>query len=128
MFTLKYVPTGNVRVWKHTHQSGFTVPEVDSILLPYAKKTYNKYYKERYEELMEDKKKTIEFLIKQKIISLSMDEASLRSVLKLMEKQAKKEAKDYAFQKTQRECEQGMQGIEYKLNTVGSSRGDYPAD
>ena len=105
---------------------GFTVPEVDSILLPYAKKTYNKYYKERYEELMEDKKKTIEFLIKQKIISLSMDEASLRSVLKLMEKQAKKEAKDYAFQKTQRECEQGMQGIEYKLNTVGSSRGDYP--
>ena len=25
-----------------------------------------------------------------------------------------------------RECDQGWQGIEYKLNTVGSSRGDYP--
>ena len=35
-------------------------------------------------------------------------------------------ATEYAFRKTQRECEQGMQGIEYKLNTVGSSRGDYP--
>lgn len=36
------------------------------------------------------------------------------------------EAKDYAWKKTLRECEQGYQGIEYKLNTVSSSRGDYP--
>ncbi len=32
----------------------------------------------------------------------------------------------YAWKKTRRECEQGYQGIEYKLNSVGSSRGDYP--
>mgnify|MGYP000789572297 CR=1 FL=1 len=28
--------------------------------------------------------------------------------------------------RVRRECDQGWQGIEYKLNTVGSSRGDYP--
>lgn len=38
----------------------------------------------------------------------------------------KEEADKYALEKTQRECEQGYQGIEYKLNTVSSSRGDYP--
>ncbi len=36
------------------------------------------------------------------------------------------EADKYAWKKTVRECEQGHQGIEYKLNTVSSSRGDYP--
>lgn len=36
------------------------------------------------------------------------------------------EADEYAWRKTIRECEQGYQGIEYKLNTVSSSRGDYP--
>lgn len=30
------------------------------------------------------------------------------------------------MKKIQRDFEQGWQGIEYKLNTVGSSRGDYP--
>lgn len=38
----------------------------------------------------------------------------------------KDEADKYAWKKTIRECEQGYQGIEYKLNTVSSSRGDYP--
>lgn len=36
------------------------------------------------------------------------------------------EAEEYAWSKTERECVQGYQGIEYKLNTVSSSRGDYP--
>ena len=36
------------------------------------------------------------------------------------------EASKYAWGKVKRECEQGYQGIEYKLNTVSSSRGDYP--
>lgn len=35
-------------------------------------------------------------------------------------------AEEYAMKKVQRDFEQGWQGIEYKLNTVGSSRGDYP--
>ena len=38
----------------------------------------------------------------------------------------KDEADKYAWSKVKRECEQGYQGIEYKLNTVSSSRGDYP--
>ena len=38
----------------------------------------------------------------------------------------KNEADKYAWSKVKRECEQGYQGIEYKLNTVSSSRGDYP--
>ena len=32
----------------------------------------------------------------------------------------------YAMKKIKRDFEQGWQGLEYKLNTVGSSRGDYP--
>lgn len=34
---------------------------------------------------------------------------------------------EYAMKKVKRDFEQGWQGIEYKLNTVGSSRGDYPS-
>ncbi len=72
---------------------GFTVPEVDSVLKKYAKKSYDKYYHE---------------------------------YLSIKGEEYQKEAEEYANQKTQRECEQGYQGIEYKLNTVSSSRGDYP--
>ena len=72
---------------------GFTVPEVDTILAPYAKKTYDKYYQE---------------------------------YLDIKGSEYEEEARDYAWRKTERECEQGYQGIEYKLNSVGSSRGDYP--
>lgn len=72
---------------------GFTVPEVDTILAPYAKKTYDKFYQE---------------------------------YLDIKGSEYEEEARDYAWRKTERECEQGYQGIEYKLNSVGSSRGDYP--
>ena len=41
-------------------------------------------------------------------------------------KEYREEAEEYAWRKMIRECEQGYQGIEYKLNTVSSSRGDYP--
>lgn len=37
-----------------------------------------------------------------------------------------KNADTYAMKKVKRDFEQGFQGIEMKLNTVGSSRGDYP--
>lgn len=72
---------------------GFTVPEVDSVLKKYAKKSYDMYYQE---------------------------------YLDIKGKKYEKEAKDYAWKKVIRECEQGYQGVEYKLNTVSSSRGDYP--
>ena len=75
---------------------GFTVPEVDKVLAPYAEKSYEKYYRE----------------------FLSYTDASWEGV--------KEKAKEYAQNKVRRDYDQGWQGIEYKLNTVGSSRGDYP--
>ena len=72
---------------------GFSVPEVDTVLKKYNKKSYDMYYKE---------------------------------YLDIKGEQYKEEADKYAWKKTIRECEQGYQGIEYKLNTVSSSRGDYP--
>lgn len=75
---------------------GFTVPEVDKILAPYAEKSYAKYKEE--------------FL---KYVDSSWEQAEDR-------------AKKYAMDKVRRDYDQGWQGIEYKLNTVGSSRGDYP--
>ena len=88
---------------------GFTVPEVDKLLLRYAKKSYKKYF----DEYMS--------IIKNFIL-----ERSDSNHYELQLESAKKKAEKYAFKKTQRECEQGMQGVEYKLNTVGSARGDYP--
>lgn len=75
---------------------GFTVPEVDKILAPYAEKSYNKYKEE--------------FL---KYVDPNWELAEER-------------AEQYATDKVRRDYDQGWQGIEYKLNTVGSSRGDYP--
>lgn len=76
---------------------GFTVPEVDKILEPYAVKSYNKYLDEYY------------------------DSQYIKEEDDGMHYQAEK----YATNKVYREFEQGWQGIEYKLNSVGSSRGDY---
>lgn len=80
---------------------GFTVPEVDKILEPYAEKSYEKYYQE-YMKIADD----IEY----------------EQVLEVHSKKAS----EYATEKVQRDFEQGWQGIEMKLNSVGSSRGDYP--
>lgn len=75
---------------------GFTVPEVDKVLAPYAEKSYTKYYKE----------------------FLSYTDDSWEGT--------EEKAREYALNKVRRDYDQGWQGIEYKLNTVGSSRGDYP--
>lgn len=81
---------------------GFTVPEVDKILAPYAEKSYWKYRKE-YANVCG----YIEKDNNTKIENTSG-------------------AEEWAMNKVHRDFEQGWQGIEYKLNTVGSSRGDYP--
>lgn len=86
---------------------GFTVPQVDKILAPYADKSYNKYYQEYLKNALE-------------ILSFNTSEYESR------EGYLKKKADTYATKKVRRDFEQGWQGIEYKLNTVGSSRGDYP--
>lgn len=70
---------------------GFTIPRVDTVLAPYAEKSYRKYYDE-YVELT-----------------------------------GKEDGADkYAYRKVYRDMEQGFQSWEYRFNTVGSSRGDYP--
>lgn len=82
---------------------GYTIPEVDKILLPYAIKSYEKH-KEEF------------FSITDKI--LKNDGLSLNHFMA--------ESEEYALDKLTREIEQGYQGWEYKFNTVASSRGDYP--
>lgn len=81
---------------------GFTVPRVDSILATYAEKSYAKYLKE-YEE-----------------IGYEVNPGTW------IDTDSDSQADAYAVSKVKRDFEQGWQGIEYKLNTVGSSRGDYP--
>ena len=88
---------------------GFTVPQVDKILAPYAEKSYNKYvteYKEDAKDLLE-------------ALHITFVEPLFKPVIDIL-------ADKKAMKKVEREFEQGWQGIEYKLNTVGSSRGDYP--
>ncbi len=75
---------------------GFTVPEVDKILGPYAEKSYHKYIAE-FKKFVDPDWPGVE-----------------------------ERAEEYALSKVKRDFDQGWQGIEYKLNTVGSSRGDYP--
>ena len=72
---------------------GYTVPEVDKILAPYAKKSYERYMRE-LDALVPDAPPNVQ--------------------------------EERVMKKIKRDFEQGFQGIEMKLNTVGSSRGDYP--
>lgn len=87
---------------------GFTVPEVDKILAPYAEKSYIKYYNEYIQMSSDVYDKAVP-------ITCAFDNDVVESL-----------ADEYATEKVRRDFEQGWQGIEYKLNTVGSSRGDYP--
>ena len=80
---------------------GFTVPEVDKLLAPYAEKSFIKYRDEHIQVA--------------KDVSVKTDNECIMSM-----------AVSYAMKKVERDFEQGFQGIEMKLNTVGSSRGDYP--
>ena len=81
---------------------GFTVPEIDKILSPYAQKSYDKYYNE----------------IKDYVLTIGGKDNLTPEDEKYIDK--------CAVKKVKREFEQGFQGLEYKLNSVGSSRGDYP--
>lgn len=76
---------------------GFTVPQVDKILSYYAEKSYKKYLEE-YKQII----------------------AEVGAIYN------EEKANKFATKKVKRDFEQGWQGLEYKLNTVGSSRGDYP--
>lgn len=83
---------------------GFTIPELDKIFAPYVEKSYDRYIDEYYD--------------------IQDDINKFNGVV--TGDYAEELAAAYANRKVLRELEQGWQGIEYKLNTVGSSRGDYP--
>lgn len=80
---------------------GYTISEIDKLLAPYAQKSYDKYCNE-YLQISKDLQTN---LTREQIL-------------------AKQE--EYALNKVIRDFEQGWQGLEMKLNSVGSSRGDYP--
>lgn len=78
---------------------GYTVYEIDKLLIPYAEKSYKKYFEEYTD-----------------IISKYTD----------IDEVVKSGIKEYVLSKVERDFDQGFQGLEMKLNSVGSSRGDYP--
>ena len=80
---------------------GFTIPQVDFILEPYAEKSYNKFYNEYVTNALD--------------VNPNIDEETLHA-----------KADAYAEARVYRDFEQGFQSWEYRFNTVGSSRGDYP--
>jgi ribonucleoside-triphosphate reductase len=75
---------------------GFTVPEIDTVLEPYCEKSYERYCRE-YAQLMAEAGGKNDPLLREK----------------------------YAKNKLKRDLEQGFQSMEYNLNTVASSRGDF---
>ena len=101
---------------------GFTVPRVDSVLVPYAEKSFEMYKKE-YIEIIKD---TGSWSSEHKFYFDNGSVISVPSPAQNYEKLIyEKLAEEYAREKVKRDFEQGWQGLEYKLNSVGSSRGDY---
>lgn len=88
---------------------GYTISEIDKLLAPYAEKSYKKYYSEQLNTLLS----TADYL-GEKVLT-DMQERHFENI-----------AHEYAMRKVTRDFEQGWQGLEMKLNSVGSSRGDYP--
>lgn len=78
---------------------GFTIPRVDSLLAPYAEKSYQKYKADYIKEL---------------------------NNLGINPEDVKEKIEDFAVGKVKRDFEQGFQSWEMCFNSVGSSRGDYP--
>jgi ribonucleoside-triphosphate reductase len=84
---------------------GFSCPELDKVLDKYCKKSYTTYYYQYVKMLQESM--GVEFYANE-------------------ENKYTKVIDEYATKQVIRDIEQGVQGLEYKLNTVSSSRGDFP--
>lgn len=79
---------------------GFTLGEIDSVLAPYAEKSFKNYYNE--------------------YINIVKESSILDTEIDI------KKAQKWALLKVEKDIEQGFQGFEHTFNTVASSRGDYP--
>ena len=88
---------------------GFTIPQVDKLLAPYAEKSYKLYYDE-YMNIAKSQYEDWDEIVE--------DESSFCRI--------EEKADDYATRKVKRDYEQGFQSWEMKFNSVASSRGDYP--
>lgn len=78
---------------------GFSIGEIDKLLAPYVEKSHNTYINALREDIQDCSNAT------------DVNNSKLE---------------DKALNKAVRDLEQGIQGLEIKLNSVGSSRGDYP--
>jgi len=92
---------------------GYTVPRIDEILIPYAQKSYDIHFNKHFKSKMRS-------------IMNVMGYTSEDEVYHNFKTNIEKEAHEEAMIDVRREMEQGFQGLEIKLNTVASSRGDYP--
>lgn len=88
---------GDIIMMSASMQYGGWSTRVDDLLAPYVEKSYEKY--------------------KEELLDFG-HEVNGTWNLKYIE--------ELALDKARRDLEQGIQGLEYKLNSVASSRGDYP--
>lgn len=91
---------GDIIMMSASMQYGGWSTRVDNMLAEYCEKSYNIYYKEYTNNIVE--------------------------YVKVLTTEHIDKAKKYAYNKTVKDLKQGIQGLEYKLNSVASSRGDYP--
>lgn len=88
---------GDIIMMSASMQYGGWSSRVDDLLAPYVEKSYNKYKKELITILTDNN------------CDIDGDYVHMK-----------------ALDSARRDLEQGIQGLEYKLNSVASSRGDYP--
>ena len=99
---------------------GFTIPEIDKLLAPYAQKSYEMYLNE-YLQIVGAVGKVLCDNVKGWKVADGLSEDDFKTVEEIGVK-----ADKYAVEKVRREFEQGFQSWEMKFNSVASSRGDYP--
>lgn len=102
---------------------GFTIPQVDKLLSPYAEKSYKAYY----DEYMATAGSVAKLVLDEFSDDLGKDDGNTsENATEKAEKRLAEQADRYALAKVRREFEQGFQSWEMKFNSVASSRGDYP--
>ena len=92
---------------------GFTVPRIDEILSKYAKLSFDKYTKKHSNSKLKTLMNTMGYTSEDEVYH------NFKTIIQ-------NEAEEEALDDVRRDLEQGFQGLEIKLNTVASSRGDYP--
>lgn len=97
---------GDIIMMSASMQYGGWSTRIDDLLAPYVEKSHKKYKEEIYKLLGSLTTPLTKFVIKAKNVDKIIDR--------------------WAFNKAIEDLEQGAQGLEYKLNSVASSRGDYP--